>query len=391
MYIAPIAPAVALVISWLPMFLVGTDLFVLSPLLPPLAADYGVSPTLAGWCVTAFSLAYMATAPLLGHVADRVGRRRVLICSLLVLGAANLLTATAPNLPWLIVARTLAGAAAAGVSPSIYALVAAAAPQGRRAAWLAFSVSGLLVSLAIGAEVGAALGWAWVFVALAIVSLIFARLNRRIWPCEPPRADAPTTPSHLLRRAVLLRRLMPTIMWSTSLYGVYTYLGAGLTSVAFSPGQVARAILCYGCGAIVGALIGGRLADRVGTKFVAGASFAGLCSGFLLLRLALSCGAFIELALGLSSALAQLFFPAQQAGLARDFPERAGTALAWNNSALFLGIALGSLIGGRAAAVGGFDAILAISAVIALAGCLINGIVVPVAGEPERQQRNVGR
>jgi DHA1 family purine base/nucleoside efflux pump-like MFS transporter len=183
---------------------------------------------------------------------------------------------------------------------------------------------------------------------------------------------------------------MPTVMWSTSLYGVYTYLGAGLTSVAFSPGQVARAILCYGCGAIVGALIGGRLADRVGTKFMAGASFAGLCGGFLLLRLALSCGAFIELALGLSSALAQLFFPAQQAGLARDFPERAGTALAWNNSALFLGIALGSLIGGRAAAIGGFDAILAISAAIALAGCLINGIVVPVAGEPELQQRNVG-
>jgi len=63
MYIAPIAPAVALVISWLTMFLVGTDLFVLSPLLPRSAADYGVSPTLAGWCVTAFSLAYMATAP----------------------------------------------------------------------------------------------------------------------------------------------------------------------------------------------------------------------------------------------------------------------------------------------------------------------------------------
>ena len=394
MYITPMAPAATLVASWLTMFLVGTELFVLSPLLPMLAADYGVSPTRVGWCVTAFSLTYMAAAPLLGYLADRVGRRQVLTCSLLVFGAANLLTATAPNLLWLIGARTLAGAAAAGVSPSIYALVAAAAPQGRRAAWLAFSVSGLLVSLAIGAavgaEVGAALGWAWVFVALAIVSLIFARLNRRIWPCEPPRADAPTTPSHLLRRAVLLRRLMPTIMWSTSLYGVYTYLGAGLTSVAFSPGQVARAILCYGCGAIVGALIGGRLADRVGTKFMAGASFAGLCGGFLLLRLALSCGAFIELALGLSSALAQLFFPAQQAGLARDFPERAGTALAWNNSALFLGIALGSLIGGRAAAVGGFDAILAISAVIALAGCLINGIVVPVAGEPELQQRNVG-
>ena len=393
MYIAPIAPAVALVISWLTMFLVGTDLFVLSPLLPPLAADYGVSPTLAGWCVTAFSLAYMATAPLLGHVADRVGRRRVLICSLLVLGAANLLTATAPNLPWLIVARTFAGAAAAGVSPSIYALVAAAAPPNRRAAWLAFSVSGLLASLpfgaAVGAEVGVALGWSWVFVALAALSLIFAQLNCQIWPYGRLRANATRVPSNLLPGAVLLRRLMPTVLWSTSLYGVYTYLGAGLTSAAFSPGQVARTILYYGCGAIAGAWIGGRLADRLGTKFTAGASFAGLCGGFLLLRLALSGGAFVELTLGLSSALAQLFFPAQQAGLARDFPEQSGTVLAWNNSALFLGIALGSLIGGKAAAIDGFDATLAISAVIALAGCVINGMVVPVAGEPELQPRNL--
>jgi predicted MFS family arabinose efflux permease len=393
MYITPTTPAAALVASWLTMFLVGTELFVLSPLLPMLAADYGVSPSLAGWCVTAFSLTYMATAPLLGYLADQVGRRRVLICSLLVFGAANLLTATAPNLLWLIGARTFAGAAAAGISPSVYALVAAAAPPDRRAAWLAFSVSGLLVSLAIGgavgAEVGAALGWPWVFVALAVVSLIFAQLNRRIWPSEPRRSNSLTASSNLLPRVVLLRRLMPTVMWSTSLYGVYTYLGAGLTSFAFSPGQVARAILCYGCGAIIGALIGGRLADRVGTKFMAGASCAALCGGLLLLRFALSCGAFIELALGLSSALAQLFFPAQQAGLARDFSERSGTALAWNNSALFLGIALGSLIGGKAAAIGGFEATLAISAVIALAGCIINGIVVPVASEPELQQRNV--
>ena len=312
---------------------------------------------------------------------------------MLAFGAANLLTATAPNLLWLIGARTFAGAAAAGISPSVYALVAAAAPPDRRAAWLAFSVSGLLVSLAIGgavgAEVGAALGWAWVFVALAVVSLIFAQLNRRIWPSEPRRSNSLTASSNLLPRVVLLRRLMPTVMWSTSLYGVYTYLGAGLTSFTFSPGQVARAILCYGCGAIIGALIGGRLADRVGTKFMAGASCAALCGGLLLLRFALSCGAFIELALGLSSALAQLFFPAQQAGLARDFSERSGTALAWNNSALFLGIALGSLIGGKAAAIGGFEATLAISAVIALAGCIINGIVVPVASEPELQQRNV--
>jgi predicted MFS family arabinose efflux permease len=381
MYIMPMPPATILIISWLTMFLVGTELFVFSPLLPMLAADYGVSSMRAGWCVTAFSLTYMGSALLLGYVSDRVGRRRVLICSLLAFGAANLLTAAAPSLPWLIAARSFAGAAAGGVAPSIYALVSSAAPPNRRAAWLALPVSGLLVALALGASVGAAagaaFGWASVFVALAAFSLVLAGFNCRVWPCERLRTDAAGPRPDLLAGAVLARRLMPTIMWGTSLYGAYTYLGTGLTAVAFSPAQVARAILCYGCAAIAGALIGGCLADRVGTKFTAGASLAGLCGCFLLLRLALSAGAFVEFTLGLSSAVAQLFFPAQQAGLAKDFPARSGTVLAWNNSALFLGIALGSLIGGSAAAIGGFHGTLAICAGIALFGCIINEIVVP--------------
>jgi predicted MFS family arabinose efflux permease len=388
MYVMQMPLAATLVVSWLTMFLVGTELFVISPLLPMLAADYGVSPMLAGWCVTAFSLTYMGSVLLLGHISDRVGRRRVLIWSLLAFGAANLLTAAAPNLSWLIAARSFAGAAAAGVSPSIYALVGAAAPPNRRAAWLALPVSGLLVALALGASVGtaagAAFGWASVFIALAAASLVLARLNCRIWPCEPLRADAAGSLPKLLTGAVLARRLMPTMMWGTSLYGVYTYLGTGLTAAAFAPGQVARAILWYGCAAIAGALIGGCLADRAGAKFTAGVSLAGLCGCLLLLRLALGAGAFVELALGLSSAVAQLFFPAQQAGLARDFPARSGTVLAWNNSALFLGIALGSLIGGRAAAIGGFDATLSICAGIALAGSVINFIVVPSPTEEPR-------
>jgi predicted MFS family arabinose efflux permease len=96
-----------------------------------------------------------------------------------------------------------------------------------------------------------------------------------------------------------------------------------------------------------------------------------------LLRLALDAGVLVEPILGLSSAMAQLFFPAQQAGLANDFPSRRSTALAWNNSALFLGISLGSLIGGEAVAFGNFNSNLTISASIAFLGCLINVVVLP--------------
>jgi predicted MFS family arabinose efflux permease len=376
------APA-RLAVAWLTMFLVGTELFVFSPLLPVLAADYHIAPALAGLSVTMFSLAYMVSAPLFGYYSDRFGRRRVLLCSLLAFALANILTAGAANLPSLLAVRLFAGTAAAGVSPSIYALVGSAAPPDRRASWLALVVSGLLVSLAIGASagglVGVLFGGAPVFLALAGLGLVLVWLNRWVWPCDHRKdaAGLAAAARDPLAAAVLVRRLIPMVLWSTGLYGVYTYLGAGLIAVGFSTGQTAAAILFYGCGAIVGVLVGGAVTDRLGAKFTASASFVGLCACLLLLRLALDAGRLVEPILGVSSAVAQLFFPAQQAGLANDFPHQRAAVLAWNNSALFLGISLGSLVGGEAIALGSFGADLTVSAGIALTGCIVNAILVP--------------
>ena len=181
MKIDPMTLPAELAVGWLTTFLVGTELFVFSPLLPTLVVNYDVSSSMAGLCVTTFSLAYMINAPLLGQVSDRVGKRRVLICCLVAFGTANLFTAAATNFLWLLVLRLFAGAAAAGISPSIYALVGDAAPPDRRATWLALTVSGLLVSLALGASpaalVGAIFGWAPVFIALGFFSFAMAALN----------------------------------------------------------------------------------------------------------------------------------------------------------------------------------------------------------------------
>jgi len=131
----------------------------------------------------------------------------------------------------------------------------------------------------------------------------------------------------------------------------------------------------YGCGAIVGVLVGGRAADLLGAKPTSGISLAGFCACLLVLRWALHGDVFVDLAFGLASAVAQMYFPAQQANLASDFPARSATVLAWNNSALFFGILLGSLIGGQAVRLGGFATELTISAAIALAGWGINSAI----------------
>ena len=376
-----ICPSAKLSIGWLTMFVVGSDLFVVSPLLPLIAADYGISPGSAGLSVTVFSLTYMLTAPILSHIADRIGLGRMLTYCLFAFGVANLLTAVAGNLTWLLAARLVAGASAAGVSPSVYALIGSTAPVDRRASWLAFVVSGLLMSLSLSAPIaalaGPSLGWPAVFAGLATLSLLLLQANRRVWPDEYRAQNLGLPPLRGLTTAAVAPRLAPTIVWSTAVYAMYTYLGAGLTSLGYSTEEIAEVILFYGCGAIGGVLIGGRMTDRLGAKLTSAIGLAGLCCCFLLLRFALQAEVLVACAFGLASAVAQLFFPAQQAGLANDFPARRATIQAWNNSALFLGISLGSLVGGEALSLVGFEANLTVSAVIAIAGWTLNWAVVP--------------
>src|ERR1700719_2555265 len=214
-----VRPLAGLVTGWLTMFVIGTDLFVVSPLLPMIAADYRVSPAVAGLSVTVFALTYMVSAPLFGHAADRIGRRRVLIFCLTVFAIANLLTAVAASLFWLLGARLLAGAAAAGVSPAVYALVGSAAPPDRRATWMALVVSGLLGSLAlrapIGAWAGASIGWRPVFAVLAGLSLCLAWPNFAIWSRDRGAAEDRGPRFAPLPAVLVARRLMPMVLWST--------------------------------------------------------------------------------------------------------------------------------------------------------------------------------
>jgi len=364
-----------LAVAWVTMFVVGSDLFVVSPLLPLISADYTVPPASAGLSVTVFAVTYMLSAPAFGHLADRVGRERVLTCCLCAFGTANLLTAIAGDFTWLIAARIVAGAAAAGVSPSVYALIGSSAPPERRATRLAIVVSGLLMSLSFGTPIGlliaASLGWSIVFAALAALSLLLAWANKRVWHV-PPAAETRAVPAHRLTATVLAARLAPTVLWSAALYAVYTYIGEGLSASGYSTEQIAEVILFYGCGAITGTLIGGRIADRLGARLTISIGLSGLSSCLLLLLVALHLGVIVNGAFGLASLSAQLFFPAQQLRLADQFPGSRAVMLAWNNSALFLGISLGSLIGGQAIALGGFDTDLIIAAAIAIVAWITN-------------------
>ncbi|HEY0182967.1 MAG TPA: MFS transporter [Rhodopila sp.] len=369
------SPAWRLACGWLTMFVVGTDLFIISPLLPSIAAEFGRSAAATGLSVTVFSLVYLMAAPLIGQVADRMGRRRTLTACLLVFAAANLATGLAPGFGWLLVTRIVAGAATAGVSPLIYAGVGEAAPPDRRATWMAIAVSGLLLALSAGTPAGTLIasvhGWRAPFLLLAALSLGLIAANRLIWPADAISGGKPVAALPALHPPATAMRLLPTVLWATALYGVYTYLGVWLTGAGLASFQVARAIGSYGIGALVGTLLGGQLADRFGTHRTMLTSLAGLLACLLALGAGVGTGWAADAVLLVTSIFAQLFFPAQQASLARAFPQRRALILALNNSALFLGISLGSLIGGKAMGWAGFQADAGIGAAIALAALIL--------------------
>ncbi len=370
-----VSPRWRLSCGWITLFVVGTDLFVISPLLPAISAEFGLSAAAAGLTVTVFSVIYLLSAPLIGQVADRIGRRGVLIGCLLGFAAANLLTGVASGFMGLLLARFFAGVTTAGVSPLIYAGVGEAAPPARRATWMGIAVSGLLLALSVGAPLGTlvASSWGWraPFFVLAVLSLFLLVANRLVWPADP-RTDAGASgalPALGLATAAL--RLLPTVLWATALYAAYTYLGVWLTGAGLSSAEVARAISFYGAGALAGTLLGGQMADRFGIKATQVTSLAGLAACLLVLAIGVGTGWAALLLLLALSIFAQLFFPAQQAGLARAFPQRRALILALNNSSLFLGISGGSLIGGAAMTLAGFGLDAGIGAAIAFAGLVL--------------------
>jgi predicted MFS family arabinose efflux permease len=148
----------------------------------------------------------------------------------------------------------------------------------------------------------------------------------------------------LVRPAILLA-LAPNLVWGISTMLVYTYV-APILGPSFSSSTIAALLLVYGCGGLLGSIIGGRLADRFGPVrpivvcMIASAiilSIWGLVNGHLV-----SDGILIFL-----YALAGWTIGApQQMRVIRIDPASAAVTLALNNATYYLGSAIGAALGG---------------------------------------------
>src|SRR3954452_12659400 len=136
----------------------GIILPVLPGLIKDLAhVDVSSASTVGGWLLVAYSAMQFLCSPIIGNLSDAYGRRPVLLLSVGGLGIDYALTAFAPTIAWLVVARLIAGIRGASYSVANPFIADITAPQDRAKAF-GFIGAAFGVGFIIGPALGGLLG-----------------------------------------------------------------------------------------------------------------------------------------------------------------------------------------------------------------------------------------
>ena len=340
------AGALALLLGLQP---VTTDIYL--PALPGLARELGASMATAQLTLSALILAFGVAQLFWGPVADRVGRRPVLLAGLALYTAASLGSTLAGSIEQLVVWRVMQGAAMAAAVVCARAMVRDLYPPLQGARVMSLGLSGLGVIAIIGPLAGGLATWAggWraalaVVTACGLLSLFFVAMR------------LPETLATLNPRATQLRRLLGawrhigrdrsfvawTALMSCTYGGLFTMLAGSsfvyIDLLGLSPGAYGLCMAAGSSSYLVGTFVCRRWLGRFGMAGAVrrGAVFT-LAGGVLMLVLGV-----LEVHHAGAILLPQCLYafghgvhqPCGQAGAVGPFPHAAGTASALAGFAL---------------------------------------------------------
>jgi MFS family permease len=194
------------------------------PALPALREALGLGLVEAGFVVSAFNILSMTLGLLTGVLADRLGRRRLVLLGLLSLAAGGVIGALGDGVTLLLGSRVLEGMGFMAVSVASPPLVIAAAPEGERgralALWSMFMPAGMALAMVAAPVVMAAVGWRGLWLGVAVLALATAVAVARATRDLPTTHAAPAGPPWRVLGETLGR---PRLLLLAAVFGAYVF------------------------------------------------------------------------------------------------------------------------------------------------------------------------
>ena len=284
-------------LCWAAVLLDGFDLVVLGTVIPVLVKDevFGFTDASATTVATTGLIGMTIGAMTIGTVTDYLGRRKVMIFAVAVFSIFTLAVAFASSIFLFGLFRFLAGLGLGGCLPTAITLVTEFAHKGKASSAATTVMTGYHVGAVLTALLGLVVmgnghGWQWMFVIGGIPGLLLAPLmikylpesevflRQRAHARTPEGREATTNPVAELFKGGLAR---PTLaFWATSflglvlVYGMNTWLPRLMEKAGYELEVGLGLLLVLNIGAIIGLIIAGQVADRIGVRTAVLAWFA---------------------------------------------------------------------------------------------------------------------
>ncbi len=360
-------------------FVIGTGAMIVTGMLNDIAGDFHLSAATAGQLISAFALACCVGAPLFATIGSRIDRRLLLVGALALYGVLHLASALAPNFGTLVVLRFVTAVGAAIYTPQAAAtlpLLVDAKLRGRAISFvfLGWSVASV-VGVPMGTWISTTLGWR---VSMGVVGVMALGVAIALWRVLPRGLMvAPVGRAAwgaVLRHTPLLMVVGVTMVSSAGMFTMFTYIAPMLRDVhGVSGGALSLMFLAYGACGVLGNVVAAARMDRATPARVVHIALGTSLAAMLLWPLT-----------GLGPVALVLIFmlwgvggfatnSAQQARLVALAPERAAVSISLNSSSIYLGQAIGAMVGAAIYATAGAHALHWGAAVLMLGALLLSG------------------
>ena len=237
-------------------------------LLTPIADTLDTSTGTAGLMISLPALLAALFAPLLVIAAGSLDRRKILCGLLSLLVIANIASALAQNMAWMLAARVLVGFCMGGIWAIAGGLASRLVPAPSIGMATSIIFGGVAIAsvlgVPLGAQIGDVAGWRWAFGAMALLSGLVLALHLAVMPALPAASAATLRQfGKQLRNRQLQAGLLLTLLLVTSHFMAFTFVRPLLLSVSGFDAQWLGALLfVYGFAGIIGNFLAGVVAVR---------------------------------------------------------------------------------------------------------------------------------